>query len=417
MSFARPLVRLLPLWGFIVLFKFGAALHYTLLPALGERILPVAVVGALVAATALLQLFLDVPAGFLLDRYGYVRFLRVSTVVFIAAAVALLAGLSVPAFLATLVLSVVGWLFYEPGINAYLLAHVPAAIAGRAIGTRDVMDSLGVVLAAVAITFVIAAPVPTIGIILIIILAIAALVLTFVPRDTASVHAERKHPTHHYLVRRTFLHHAVRAFRRLRPASALLMLAGFSASAFYGIVWFVIPIAISRQEGSGIPGIGLGVFDFAIVLVGALLGRLADRTDRQRLIFFGLLLFATAGAALGFSAGIWFLVLGFLATTGDELASTSLWAWLYHLDKDHAEDVIVAASISMVHDLGWTVGPLVAGFLLTPIGTTWTIVVGAGFVFAAWVVYAAVLGPRRAFALAVIPRPPFPRPHRRRHKR
>jgi MFS family permease len=214
-----------------------------------------------------------------------------------------------------------------------------------------------------------------------------------------------------------FLHHAIRAFRGLQPASALLMLAGFAGSAFYGIVWFVVPIAISRAEGSGIPGIGLGVFDLAIVLVGAFMGRLADRTNRQRLIFFGLLLFAAAGAALGFSAGIWFLVLGFLATIGDELASTSLWAWLYHLDKDHAEDAVVAASISMVNDLGWTVGPLVAGFLLTPLGSTWTIVVGAGFIFVAWVAYAVILGPRRALALAVIPRAPSPRPHRRRHKR
>lgn len=392
----HPLIAFLPLWIFVALFKFGAGLHYTILPILGGRVLPVAVVGVIIAASSFGQLLLDVPAGMILDRHGYRRFLAVTTLCFIGAAAVLAFGLTPVTFIATVILALFGWLFFEPGVNAYLLAHVPTAFAGRAMALRDVIDSIGVVAATSIFTLIVALHVPTIGLLLAVILILAAIALTFVPRDRVSVHRDRKISTHHFLVRRTTIVHLLHAFRRLDPASSLLLVSGLASSMFYGIVWFVVPIVVSR--GNGMSGIELGVFDFGAVLIGFLLGRLADRWNQQRLVFFGLLLFALAGTVIGFTYGLWFIIFGFFATTGDEMASISLWAWLSRLDNRHTEDAAIAGAIAMVHDLGWTIGPLIAGFLFDVIGPSWTIAVGAMAIFIAWCMSVIILGPRRALA-------------------
>ncbi|MBI4142656.1 MFS transporter [Candidatus Uhrbacteria bacterium] len=421
-----PLRRLIPLGFFILFFKVGASLHYALLPALGERVLPTAMVGMLIAAEAFGQLLLDVPAGFILDRFGYRRLLGVTTVAFMVTASVLLFGLTPWTFVATVALCLFGWLFFDPGINAYVLSEIPSAFAGRAIALRDMLESAGGVIATAVIAGVLTFRAPTIGLVLLITFLLAAIALTFVPRDRAAIRRARDAaaphpitpsiPTHHYHIRRSRLPHLLRAFRRLNPAGTLLMLSGFAASTFYGVVWFSVPILIDRTQQSGIPGIGLGIFDAAIVLLGFLFGRLADRWDHRRLVFAGLLLFAIAGTFIGFSVGIWFLVLGFLATSGDETANIALWAWLHRLDTHHADDAAVAGAISMVQDFGWTVGPLMAGLLFNALGPSWTITIGAIPIFLAWIASAIVLHSRpRDTAVPALAN--IPRLHRRRHKR
>src|SRR5258708_1881412 len=108
----NPLITLLPFWLFVFLFKFSAGLHYTLLPILGERVMPIWTVGLVMGASSLLQLCFDVPAGFLLDRFGYVRVMRISTSIFLAGAVVLMFHFSIYVYLATVFLGFIGWLFY-----------------------------------------------------------------------------------------------------------------------------------------------------------------------------------------------------------------------------------------------------------------------------------------------------------------
>jgi MFS family permease len=84
--------KFIPFWIFLILFKFGAGLHYVLMPVFGERVFPVWVVGLLIGGASLIQMLCDVPAGKLLDRYGYRRLLIVTTTAFIVAAIALLSG-------------------------------------------------------------------------------------------------------------------------------------------------------------------------------------------------------------------------------------------------------------------------------------------------------------------------------------
>ncbi len=411
----HPLIKLLPFWVFVFLFKFGAGLHYTLLSVLGGRILPVWEVGLIIGAASLLQLILDVPAGMLLDRFGYARVMRATTAVFVAGAFVLMLGLSVPTYLLSIFLGLIGWLFYGPGTSAYALVHAKSDEGGRYMGLLHAVASLGVVCAASALAFVINSESRTIGILVAAILSAAIIALCFARRDRASVHDVR-HKWQDYHVRRNFLHKTVAAVKRLNPASGMLALQNLVASLFYGMIWFTVPLVIASGEKSGLLGIGLSMFDLAIVVLGAALGKLADRSDKKRMVFVGLFIFATAGALLGFNLNLLFLLFGFLATSGDEMSSASLWSWFERLDKDHSEDGLVSGAITLFEDVGWTIGPIMAGLLFVAVGPSYTILFGAMPLALVFVFSMFFLRDKRQLAPAV-PGASASRPLRSRHKR
>ncbi|MBI2482689.1 MFS transporter [Candidatus Uhrbacteria bacterium] len=417
-SASRTLFRFLPLWVFVFIFKIGAGMHYALFTPLAERVLPLPIVGVLVAGAALGQLLLDVPAGLLLDRYGYVRLLRYTTICFLLAGIVFGFGLSPWVLVVSLVISIGGWLFFDPGIAAYLLTHTPAGIAGRVMSFRDVVEAGGLLCSVVALAWLLALPLPILGALLALLFSIALVALGFLPKETRPVPAGSALSTRHYFIRRRFVvAHLRSVLRRFNPASTMLLVSGFSSTVFYGILWFVVPLMVARGTQSGIPSAGLAVFDIAVIVSGFFLGRLADRWNRGLLVLVGLFIFAVAGTMLGFSLGVWFLLLGFLTTAGEEMASVALWAWLHQLDRDHTEDAFVAGTVIMIRDMGWMVGPLLAGFLFGAVGPEWTIAVGACFVFVAWGVAVGKLGTHHFRALLRQPLAAIPTyPHRRRHK-
>lgn len=416
MADKSSLKHLLPFWLFVLLFKFGAGLHYTLLSTLGSRVLPLWIVGLLVGGASFVQLVLDVPAGYALDRFGYLTLLRWGTIVFMVGALLLTLGLSVPVFIMTVALGTVGWLFFAPGTNAYVLTTAPREVAGKYIGFFHTFSSAGIVLATVVLTFVIGRSAPLVGLIVAGILAIALIAVYLAPRERGSVHDERKILHHTYYIRRHFLHHVLRAVRRLNPASTLLVLQNLTAAAFYGAIWFTIPLVLLEHTHQHLLGISLSVFDLAIVILGSLLGTLADRWDQRKLVLCGLLLFGGTGTLLGFNLNLWFLVLGFLATAGDEMSSVSLWAWLDRLDTKHNEDGLVNGAIVLFDDLGWMLGPMIAGVLFTRLGANWTIALMGLPILVVWIVAIASVGARSSVSspasLAA-----HEHPHRLRHKR
>jgi MFS family permease len=409
----RPAYFVLGIAVFSLLYKFGAGLHYTLLPVLGERVLPLWLVGLIVGGTSFIQLAADVPVGFLLDRFGYVRIMRIAVIIFIGASLLLIGGITPLTFLATVLLSTLGWLSFGPGVNAYILSHVPVAIVGRAMGLVETFKSTGIVIATIVLPIIVLRAPRTISLTLVSILALAFLALFFVRSKKTVVRHEKKVARHHYYVRRNFLHRVVAAIVRLNPASGMLAVQSFAAAAFYGMVWFVVPLVIAEGLTDGFPSFSLAVFDLAVVLLGSLFGRLADTLNKRVLILIGLLAFAVAGMFLGFNFNLWFLILGFIATAGDELASISLWAWLDSLDRKHAEDGLVAGVINLFEDLGWAVGPIIAGVLYTIVGPSVVIMIGSGFIFLAWLVALFVLRKHKLPAGAVVP---FSVPPRKRHK-
>lgn len=377
---------LLPFWIFVVLFKFGAGLHYSLLSSLGTRVLPIWVVGILVGTGAFFQLIFDVPAGYLLDRFGYVRLLRIATFVFMLAAFSLLFGLSLVTFTITLALSTLGWLFMGPGSNAYMLSHAPKAVAGKYMGFYHTMSSGGVVLATIVLTLVVTRSAQFIGIVIGGLLFCAWIAILLVSRESNSVHTEKKLTHHHYYIRRHFLSHLFKVVKQLNPASSILMLQSFSGCLFYGVIWFTVPLILAGGSHSGLLGVSLSVFDLAVVILGTFLGKLADRIQSKKLVFLGLLTFATTGTLLGFNLNLWFLLLGFLATAGDEMSAVSLWAWLDRLDKKHNEDGLISGAVIMFEDLGWTIGPIFAGIVFNYFGPSWAITLAALPIFVVWLI-------------------------------
>jgi MFS family permease len=151
-----------PFWIFLTMFKFGAGLHYTLLSPLGEHVLPLRIVGIAIGLASILQLLLDIPAGYLLDKYGYVKMLKITTVIFLVGAACLFFQFNTIVFILTLVTSSLGRLFFGPGVNAYVLSKAPKADAGKFISLRDSFESMGVVLCSAILAFVIPLPIPII---------------------------------------------------------------------------------------------------------------------------------------------------------------------------------------------------------------------------------------------------------------
>ncbi|HUB92616.1 MAG TPA: hypothetical protein VL945_01505, partial [Candidatus Saccharimonadales bacterium] len=183
---------------------------------------------------------------------------------------------------------------------------------------------------------------------------------------------------------------------------------------FYGVVWFVIPLIIAQAVYNGeLLGVGLAMFDFAIVAIGAFLINIVENTDKKIMIFVGLLIFSLGGFLIGTSFGILFLVFAFLATTGDETASLPLWAWLHKLDRQHNKDGLISGLLNFFEDIGWAIGPLFAGIGYTLLGPTLTIEVGTVPILLVLITY-YVFVQRRAVRVSLFDAPP--RPHKRRHR-
>ena len=383
----RSLLRVFLLfWLAIAAYKLAATLHYTLLAPLGATLLPLWIVGLLIGGESFIQVLLDVPAGRLVDRFGRKRMLFVGLLAF-ALAGFFLTQFSLVSYIASIALSIVGWLFLAPGVNSYVLAYAERETSGRFLSLRDTFWSVGVVLASISLPFVLVLAPASMGLLLVGIFASAFLLLVFAPPDRVIAHAEPVLPVEAYHIKRTALSDTLRAFRSLNPASSMLFIYSLAGSIFYGVIWFVVPLVIATEPHNEVLGLGLAVFDFAVIVFGFLIGTIVDRGNKRLLVFCGLFVFAVMSVLLGAFLGPLFLLFGFLATTGDETAGLSLWSWLHALDKTHAHDGAVAGVLSLAEDAGYAIGPIVAGFCYLLIGPAWTIVVGAVPLVIAWFIY------------------------------
>jgi MFS family permease len=214
---------------------------------------------------------------------------------------------------------------------------------------------------------------PAIGLILVGIFFVALIAIGASPADhQRSVH----HSAHAHLAKTSLLKEAFLSAKTLRPASYILMGTTFCAAVFYAMVWFVVPLVLAHQYEQGVLSLGLGIFDFSVVVLGFVLGRLVDTFNKKLLVLIGILIFAIMGILLGFYLNAFFLLFGFIATAGDELSELSLWSWMYGIKADSEHIGLVSGIIGLFDDFGWAVGPVVAGILYTYIGASKTILVG-----------------------------------------
>ena len=403
---------LLPFWIALTLSKLGSGLYYGLIAPLGERYMPLWIVGLLVGGGSFIQLLLDVPIGNLLDKFGYLRFLRLAFFVFMFTGLFIIPNLGIVGFLLSLLAATIGWLFFEPSINAYILSHAPKEDAGEFFSFRDVFNAIGIVLSVVALGYLLLLSNTLIGGTIAVVLFIAWICLFFVAKDKVKISKEPAHPLQASYIHRHYIHQIFKVLNRLNPASTMLLLLNLSSSIFYAVVWFVIPLELVHQAHSSWLNLGLGAFDLAIVLSGLFLGHLADRANRRLLVLIGLLMFSVSGLILSFNFSWPFLVFSFLASVGDEMTGVSLWTWLHSLDKDHGSDGLLSGLITLAYDLGWAIGPIMAGILYYKIGPSWTIATSAFMIFITWVIYVFVS--RKYKFLPIIS--PLHKPHHPRYR-
>jgi MFS family permease len=372
----NKLIALIPFWLFILFFKFSGNIHYSFLPTLGDKLTQTWIVGIIISLQSFFQLMMDVPAGFLLDKFGYTKMLRVGTIIFIISALILAFVPGLTGFIITTIGSALGWLFFMPGVNAYILSTASKENAEKFMVARDIFNSTGVVLGCLVLVLFINSSATVIGLISVAIFFIALFFIWISPKDTISVHEEKKLIHHHYYIRRNIFKKLFKNINKLNPASWMLILQGICGSIFYSVAWFTVPLMIA-DPGKKIFGISLGIFDFAIIVLGSFLGKLSQKIKERYSVIVGLLIFSLAGFFLGRQIEWFFLIFGFLATAGDELSSISLWSWLDKLNIDDKTDGEIASVISFFQDLGWTIGPVCAGILYSVFGGELTLSFGA----------------------------------------
>ena len=384
-------------------------MHFAPLAPLGAKMFDTWIVGLLIGGSSLLQLLLDVPAGLLLDRFGYIRMIRLGTAVFIGSCLMLVFIPGPVGFIISLFSAAFGWVFYAPGVNAYLLSTAPKEKGERFMAIRDVFDASGVFLSTLIVPFLVTASPKAIGLSGAGVLFLALISAMIAPRDKVSVHEEEKVKHHHFYIRRNAFKNLFLSIDRLNPASWLLIAHGLSASIFYSVIWFVLPLMMI-DPSKKIFGISLGIFDLAIIAMGTLLGHLAQKTKHKIAVTGGLFIFALMVALLGKQTEWLFLIFGFIATAGDEFSNISLWSWLAKLDKNHQSDGAVSGTISLFQDSGWMIGPVIAGVLYELVGPEMTISLGSIPIFITFI-FSLTLGPNEGEIINQ------PHPRRLRNKR
>ena len=177
-------------------------------------------------------------------------------------------------------------------MNAYTLSHAQEATSEKFMAYRDIGRSIGIVLSCLAFPLLIQKSNITIGTIITVGFIVAIIALLFAPRDTKKFTYEL-HPherTHHQ--RRQVIKQMWTVIKNLNPASAILILLGLAGSIFYAVVRFVVPLEIaSHPEKGTLLGVGMSMFDFAVVVTGTLIARFSKKINRKLLILLGLLLF------------------------------------------------------------------------------------------------------------------------------
>jgi MFS family permease len=86
---------------------------------------------------------------------------------------------------------------------------------------------------------------------------------------------------------------------------------------------------------------------------------------------------------------------------------------MHKLDKKHDKDGLVSGIISLFSDIGWAIGPLIAGITYFILGPTIAIAIGAVPIAAMLVVYHVAVR-KHAIKVSILDAPR--KPHKHRHK-
>ncbi len=158
----------------------------------------------------------------------------------------------------------------------------------------------------------------------------------------------------------------------------------FLIVVFYALinVYYSFLSVFLNDEGLSIPLIGV-VLTVALVPAVSLevpMGNLVDRRGIRRTLSTAVVLTAIAAVLIPLSKDFFYTV---VVVTAFTVAYTMIFIALYSRMSDimREEKVAMTGAIATFKDLGYTLGPLLAGFLIEALGMTDTFyIVGAGFI-------------------------------------
>lgn len=155
--------------------------------------------------------------------------------------------------------------------------------------------------------------------------------------------------------------------RREAIAPALVAVAG---AAFFGMIDFAVPLDLDRRLGTAAAGIGL-LFAAAAALdalTSPLAGRTGDRRGRRPVVIAGALTVAASGAGLAIfgtlaGAALALIVFG----VGQSIVFAAAVPWLDEVFGEFDRG-LAYGGLNLVYATGYTVGPLIGGWLLGEAG-------------------------------------------------
>ncbi len=366
-NFASVAASFTPFWFFVLLFKLGAGIHYSLIAVLGSRILPLPIVGLCIGLAAFLQVALDVPAGFMLERYGYLHMLRISTICFVIAGLILVLGLIPLTFILSTVLSGLGWLFFTPGLEAYLLAHSPVAIIGRITGLQRTIQAIGMTLAIIGLPYFVQLPSTIVGLIIIYPLVGAFAALAIAERQPMSTLLPER-LRHRRRASQATLATLISTLRQLHPLSTAFIFYSITIASFFGLLWFTLTLLIASHTSGQIISLGMAAFDFTVIIVAIIIGKIVDSSNKKILAYIALSIIAFAAFFLWSTFQPLFIVFCFLLSMGDEIFTITFWSWIDTRLPQGEHYGLVTGALTFAEDLGWMAGPIIAGLLYTLVG-------------------------------------------------
>ncbi len=323
--------------------------------------------GLILSLTTMAGILLNIPFGILEDRLNMKRVLQASLLTYAGLAVLypladtfpLLLLLSVARGIASSFLWLTSW--------AYVLSYAEKQVKGKETGFFSDMNDLASAVAPILGGFValisIFLPFYLLSLTSLLALGVATVALHESPQPQRAPWSTQVATLSRYVRDRRFL-------------KTIVLIVGFYAliNIYYGFLAILL-----NGEGMAVDWIGI-ILTVALapaVSLEMIMGNLVDRVGVRRTLTVALVLTGATGLLLPLSGN---LVYALLVVTAFTVSYTAVFIALYSRMADviQQDKVAMTGAIATFKDLGYTIGPLSAGFLIPVLGIQATFIVAGG---------------------------------------